>query len=86
MNLRDGEVDATGSGSCPVASFGVSGVEPSGSATGELLVRWILGKLCGGLKRLTLFLCYGLVWSHLCAWFDSQLPPNSRIVCICSFS
>jgi hypothetical protein len=28
-------VDGTGSGSCPVAGFGVSGVEPSGSATRE---------------------------------------------------
>jgi hypothetical protein len=26
-------VDATGSGSCPVAGFGISGVEPWGSAT-----------------------------------------------------
>jgi hypothetical protein len=26
-------VDGTGSGSCPVAGFGISGVEPSGSAT-----------------------------------------------------
>jgi hypothetical protein len=26
-------VDGTGSGSCPVAGSGVSGVEPSGSAT-----------------------------------------------------
>jgi hypothetical protein len=26
-------VDGTGSGSCPVAGFGVSGVEPSVSAT-----------------------------------------------------
>jgi hypothetical protein len=26
-------VDGTGSGSCPVADFGISGVEPSGSAT-----------------------------------------------------
>jgi hypothetical protein len=26
-------VDGTGSGSCPVAGFGVSGVEPSCSAT-----------------------------------------------------
>jgi hypothetical protein len=24
-------VDGTGSGSCPVAGFGISGVEPSGS-------------------------------------------------------
>jgi hypothetical protein len=30
-------VDGTGSGSCPVAASGVSGVEPSGSATGELV-------------------------------------------------
>jgi hypothetical protein len=28
-------VDGTGSGSCPVAGFGISGVEPSGSATRE---------------------------------------------------
>jgi hypothetical protein len=26
-------VDGTGSGSCPVAGFGISGVEPLGSAT-----------------------------------------------------
>jgi hypothetical protein len=26
-------VDATGSGSCPVAGFGIGGVEPLGSAT-----------------------------------------------------
>jgi hypothetical protein len=26
-------VDGTGSGSCPVAGFGISGVEPPGSAT-----------------------------------------------------
>jgi hypothetical protein len=30
-------VDETGSGSCPVAGFGISGVEPSGSATRELV-------------------------------------------------
>jgi hypothetical protein len=30
-------VDGTGSGSCPMAGFGNSGVEPSGSATGVLL-------------------------------------------------
>jgi hypothetical protein len=30
-------VDGTGSGSCPVAGSGVSGVEPSGSATRELV-------------------------------------------------
>jgi hypothetical protein len=28
-------VDATGSGSCPVWGFGISGVEPPGSATRE---------------------------------------------------
>jgi len=27
------EVDGTGSGSCPVAGLGISGVEPSGSFT-----------------------------------------------------
>ena len=32
-------MDRTGSGSCAVAGFGISGVEPSGSATGEL-VNW----------------------------------------------
>ena len=31
------EVDRTGSGSCAVAGFGISGVEPSGSATRELV-------------------------------------------------
>jgi hypothetical protein len=30
-------VDGTGSGSCPMAGFGISGVEPSGSATRELI-------------------------------------------------
>jgi hypothetical protein len=30
-------VDGTGSGSCPMAGFGVSGVEPSGCATRELV-------------------------------------------------
>jgi hypothetical protein len=30
-------MDATGSESCPVAGFGISGVEPSGSATRELV-------------------------------------------------
>ena len=32
-------MDGTGSGSCPMACFGISGVEPSGSATREL-VNW----------------------------------------------
>ena len=30
-------MDGTGSGSCPVAGFGISGVEPNGSATRELV-------------------------------------------------
>jgi hypothetical protein len=30
-------VDGTGSGSCPMVGFGISGVEPSGSATRELV-------------------------------------------------
>jgi hypothetical protein len=30
-------VDGTGSGSCPVAGFGINGVEPWGSATRELV-------------------------------------------------
>jgi len=30
-------VDGTGSGSCPMAGFGISGVEPSGSVTTSLL-------------------------------------------------
>jgi hypothetical protein len=29
-------VDRTGSGSCPVMGFGISGVEPSGSVTTDL--------------------------------------------------
>jgi hypothetical protein len=32
-------VNGTGSGSCPMAGFGISGVEPSGSATRELVIR-----------------------------------------------
>jgi hypothetical protein len=31
------KMDGTGSGSCPVAGFGISGVEPSGSATRQLV-------------------------------------------------
>jgi hypothetical protein len=39
MDLREtGCEDGTGSGSCPVAGSGISGVEPSGSATREILV------------------------------------------------
>jgi hypothetical protein len=30
-------MDGTGSGSCPTLGFGISGVEPSGSATRELV-------------------------------------------------
>ena len=30
-------MDGTGSGSCLVPGFGISGVEPSGSAIGELV-------------------------------------------------
>ena len=30
-------MDGTGSGSCAVAGFGISGVEPAGSATRELV-------------------------------------------------
>ena len=30
-------MDGTGSGSCPVAGFGISGVEPSGSANRGLV-------------------------------------------------
>jgi hypothetical protein len=33
-------VDGTGSGSCPMAGFGISGVEPSGSATRESVKPW----------------------------------------------
>jgi hypothetical protein len=32
------EVDGTGSGLCPMAGFGISGVEPSGSATVMLVM------------------------------------------------
>jgi hypothetical protein len=37
MNKTLEQVDGTGSGSCAVAGFGISGVEPSGSATRELV-------------------------------------------------
>jgi hypothetical protein len=39
MDIREigWEVDGTGSGSCPVAGFCVSGVEPLCSATRELV-------------------------------------------------
>jgi hypothetical protein len=30
-------MDGTGSGSCPMAGFGISGVEPSGSTTRDLV-------------------------------------------------
>jgi hypothetical protein len=36
-HVVSGEVDGTGSGSCPVAGFGISGVEFSRSATRELV-------------------------------------------------
>jgi hypothetical protein len=31
--------EGTGSGSCPVAGFDISSVEPSGSATRELVIK-----------------------------------------------
>jgi hypothetical protein len=31
-------VDVAGSGSCAVAAFGISGVEPSGSATRDFVI------------------------------------------------
>jgi hypothetical protein len=44
-------VDGTGSGSCPMEGFGISGVEPSGSATREL-VRTIHRTFQRGIKVL----------------------------------
>jgi hypothetical protein len=38
------EVDGTGSGSCPVAGFGISGVELSGSATREFITQLVAFK------------------------------------------
>jgi hypothetical protein len=38
-------MDGTGSGSCLMAGCGISGVEPSGSATREL-VNWSISSLC----------------------------------------
>ena len=32
-------MDGTGSGSCPVVGFGISGDEPSGSATREFIIK-----------------------------------------------
>jgi hypothetical protein len=34
-------VDGTGSGSCPMADFGISGVQPSGSATTALFTLYL---------------------------------------------
>jgi hypothetical protein len=34
-------VDGTGSGSCPMAGFGISGVEPWGSAVSELVCKLV---------------------------------------------
>jgi hypothetical protein len=39
-------MDGTGSGSCPVAGFGISGVEPSGSATTVLVSKMDLREIC----------------------------------------
>jgi len=38
-------VDITGSGSCAVAGFGISGVEPSGSATRQLISKMDLREI-----------------------------------------
>ena len=38
-------MDGTGSGSCAVAGFGISGVEPSGSATRELITKMDLREI-----------------------------------------
>jgi hypothetical protein len=38
-------VDGTGSGSCPVVDFGISGVEPSNSATRELIIKMGLSEV-----------------------------------------
>jgi hypothetical protein len=38
-------VDGTGSGSCAVASFDISGVEPSGSVTRELISKMDLREI-----------------------------------------
>jgi hypothetical protein len=37
-------VDGTGSGSCPMVSFGISGVEPSSCVTRELISKMDLSK------------------------------------------
>jgi hypothetical protein len=53
-------VDETGSGSCPVAGFGISGVEPSGSATKELSVRECVVRMEDGWNRLRIVSSCGL--------------------------
>jgi hypothetical protein len=45
-------VDGTGSGSCPVAGFGVSGVEPSGSSIGELKLLELINADCRLIEKL----------------------------------
>jgi hypothetical protein len=37
VGLSGWEVDRTGSGSCLIADFGITGVEPSGTAARELV-------------------------------------------------
>jgi hypothetical protein len=56
-------VDGTGSGSCPVAGFGNSGLVPSGSATIKILVRDIACTLsvCIPVSCWTWFSCCGFV-------------------------
>jgi hypothetical protein len=57
-------VDGTGSGSCPVAGFGISGVEPSGFSTRESVIKQCLLKLFIHLtKRTSSYFCHILTIS-----------------------
>jgi hypothetical protein len=48
-------VDGTGSGSCPMAGFGISGVEPSDSATRDLVTMTL--SLCSITQAYIFMLC-----------------------------
>jgi len=64
------EVDQTGSGSCPVASFGISDVEPSACVTRELLS---FTCLCIVTKMQDEVMIYWLLINLLKMWQSSNI-------------
>jgi hypothetical protein len=55
MKFRETQTDGTGSGQCPLAGFGIEGVAPSGSSTGELISE----------MGLTELFCQDVKWTEL---------------------